>query len=153
MSLPFHVTAQAFALTYANLEQQTNQTNDDAAILPTKEDIGELLSDMEEGKQFIVAAERHEEGQLHYHAFMQFRGPVTVDHTTFDLEWNTNHIHPNIQGLSTPLDVLKWCRYLKKEDPEPLYVHLEAEQVMEWLASPPDYEEVTGTQDHPIQIK
>jgi len=136
MSLPFSLTAQAFALTYSNIDKQTDQEGNDCVLLPTREDIGCALGEIEFTKQILVAMEDHETGSTHFHAYVQFVKPITVANDTFNVSWNNKILVAHIDGLLTSMDCARWANYIKKEDKEPFYVNVEAEMVMKWLAAP-----------------
>lgn len=62
----------------------------------------------------IVAIERHQDGNTHYHAYLRFHAALsTRDARYFDIE----DFHPNIQALRSPRG---WISYCLKEDQEVL---------------------------------
>lgn len=55
--------------------------------------------------QYVIAREKHEDGNYHLHAFIKLDKKVNIgDPTIFDVEG----FHPNIQGARSNADVIKY---------------------------------------------
>lgn len=67
-------------------------------------------------ERFLVAQERHEDGGMHFHAYLKLSGkPNITTNRLFDVDGH----HPNIQGVRSSKNVLHYCKkdgdYISKE--------------------------------------
>lgn len=108
---PASFPLKSLLLTYSNPAQQGL-----GELASTKEALGDYLRDMEPGPiEVMVAEEHHQDGSLHYHAFVEWApNQGTVGHNHFDFMG----VHPNIQVVRRKFAV---SNYIQKEDTHPYH--------------------------------
>lgn len=104
MATNFRISAKNFALTYSNVDQQTNLWS---AI--TKEELSLWLRSLTNGGHAMVSRELHADGAIHYHAWVQFPRKKDIRNATF---FDYQSVHPNIQACR---NVQAWKTYIRKD--------------------------------------
>lgn len=108
---PASFPLKSLLLTYSNPAQQGLEE-----LASIKVELGDHLRDLEPGPiEVMVAEEHHEDGSLHYHAFVEWApNERKVDQHFFDFKG----VHPNIQVVKKKFAV---ANYIQKEDREPYH--------------------------------
>lgn len=128
--MPFRVQGKNFSLTYSNVQQQGWHEF-------TKEDLLNYLKTLEHSSYALVCEEKHENGETHFHALVQFSKKRDIRNQRY---FDYGNCHPNIQVTR---NVKEWMEYCKKdgdyiEDGSPPYVSLvdqckAARSKLDWL--------------------
>lgn len=86
----------------------------------TREEVQNHLSSIREIEKLVVGQEHHQDGNLHLHAFVEFK--TKLDNRNVRL-WDIKGEHPNVKsvgrGMKNLRNVVKYCT---KEDETPLVV-------------------------------
>ena len=79
-------------------------------------------------ERILVAEERHEDGNRHFHAYIKFSTKVDIaDERLFDVDGH----HPNIQGVRSAKNVLDYC----KKDGDFISLQRRVDEWVEWNQS------------------
>lgn len=81
-----------------------------------KVEMAKYLLTLSSVKGVEVAHELHKDGGDHLHAMVHKTRALIKDSRFFDYKENDNVYHPSIHNLNVGMDVLKWHRYIQKED-------------------------------------
>ncbi len=95
---PFRVQGKHIFLTYSQCPIK-------------KEDILIILNDKCNFEKYIIAQEKHQDDGDHIHALLSFKSRQNIRRQTyFDISWNSENYHPNIQSARSPQAVAKYIR-------------------------------------------
>lgn len=93
----------------------------------SKEELQSHLSSMKEIEKLAVGHEHHQDGNSHFHCVVVFKSKVDSRNPKY---WDLKGEHPNVKSLKRgPKNFLNAVSYVTKEDPEPLIVGFDLDEL------------------------
>lgn len=93
----------------------------------TRENIREVIGGIGEIREIIVAEEKHGDGGIHHHVYVEFEKEMYWNAKTQPKKWDVQGHHPNVQ---TARNRKKTIEYVTKEDESPLIEGVDVKAVV-----------------------